>query len=63
LKSVYVLDVMGLLTSIHYDFIVYAADSLATVVRLELTDEMLIFILINFFSSFRVSFDGRMVSS
>jgi tRNA A37 threonylcarbamoyladenosine dehydratase len=30
--------VMGLLTSLHYDFVVDAVDSLATVVRLELVD-------------------------
>jgi tRNA A37 threonylcarbamoyladenosine dehydratase len=38
-KCMFIADVVGLLTSLHYDYIVDARDNLATVARLELTDE------------------------
>lgn len=36
---VFVSDVVGLLTSLHYDFIVDAGQNLATIAMFELTDE------------------------
>jgi hypothetical protein len=47
---------MGLLTSLHYDFVVDAADSLATVVRLELADERFDFYTYRFFFFFSLEF-------
>lgn len=43
---------MGLLTSLHYDYVVDVAESLATVVRLELTDERYDFYSYRFFFLF-----------
>lgn len=40
---------MGLLTSLHYDYMVDVAESLATIVRLELTDERYDFYSYRFF--------------